>query len=1162
MRRTSRIMGTNLEKFNLKAFATVILLFPGFMLCAADSNRNYIRHTVLTDTSGTQGIETVKYYDGLGRHVETVALGAGGGGEDLVSYNVLDGLGRTVRAYNPTPVATGDGGFTALQALETAASTEWNDASPYTSTEYEPAPEGRPVSATGPGNAWHSAGKAVKIEYLANDPAVAELDCRCFDAGDTRAATSTLVEVKPEGKYAEGSLYVTRTTDEDGHVRLEFTDLFGKTVLRRVKNGSEYLDTYYVYDIALNLAAVLPPKLSASLGAAEKVSSATGKGAKLGYFYISDWEGRCRAKKLPGCEWQLFAYTPGGRLVYSQDGVQRPKGECSFFFTDAFGRECVRGTIKRNLTLAGSDLGVPVTASRSGASSTDGLGGYAVQNSPIFSLAGGGSNLKAIHKITYYDDYDFLAGKTYASELAYRAEGGYDARYVCADIPAISAKGWMTGALTYVLGTTTALASTYYYDHHGNLVQSHEQNILGGYEHYYYHLTFTGKPLAVKHVHTGGQSGTITEVYAYTYDSQERLLTATLSRNGGTAELLASNTYDKFGRLKSVKHGASAGTVSYGYNVRGWVKSLDAGWFRQILGYQDNIANTTPCYNGNIGFMRWNWSINKTSTDTYYYKYDGADRLITAKHLSTTPLTTGAQRPNYNVSYTYDQNSNMTTLKRYGILLGTSSQKRYSIIDNLTMGYDGNQLLKVDDTASELTYAGAMDFKDYADTDEEYVYDANGNMTADLNKEMSVTYNELNLPSRYWFDGGHYINLQYTADGALVRKIYGSVAAQMAGEQGLQAETMAAAASESRLEERCGNHVFYDKVLERSYNDYGYWVDGAYHYNICDYLGNVRTVVKSDGTLCERNDYYPFGMLHDPTAANADVQPRKYGGKELDRQNGLDLYDSQARWYDPILARTTTMDAKAESYYDISPYVWCGANPMRNIDPTGMFFTEASEGFLDRLSDEITKRQNKNYESIAKSLSKLMQGNLSDKKVDKHVGNILKSIENNNALSQVEAEIKVLRNSSQVYNICYDSSMNQSDYVGLNVISRGGLTFNLENKYVNIMLGDTSVGLLAHELKHAYQFETGTLSVSVHKDGFPLYDKTDEIEAYQRGALFGIPFNGLSSAYDILQEGPVDVNNMWSSDVLNSAQSLRYVANSSKSIFRHNGTTYIWNKFK
>ncbi len=34
--------------------------------------------------------------------------------------------------------------------------------------------------------------------------------------------------------------------------------------------------------------------------------------------------------------------------------------------------------------------------------------------------------------------------------------------------------------------------------------------------------------------------------------------------------------------------------------------------------------------------------------------------------------------------------------------------------DNLTMTYDGNQLKKVTDQCNELTYAGAMDFKDGA----------------------------------------------------------------------------------------------------------------------------------------------------------------------------------------------------------------------------------------------------------------------------------------------------------------------------------------------------------------------------------------------------------------------------------------------------------------
>ena len=75
--------------------------------------------------------------------------------------------------------------------------------------------------------------------------------------------------------------------------------------------------------------------------------------------------------------------------------------------------------------------------------------------------------------------------------------------------------------------------------------------------------------------------------------------------------------------------------------------------------------------------------------------------------------------------------------------------------------------------------------------------------------------------------------------------------------------------------------------------------------------GNVRCVVRHDGTLVESNEYYPYGGLF---SATASTQPYKYGSKELDRTNGLDLYDSEARWYDSLLGRTTTMDPLAEKY--------------------------------------------------------------------------------------------------------------------------------------------------------------------------------------------------------------------------------------------------------
>ena len=68
----------------------------------------------------------------------------------------------------------------------------------------------------------------------------------------------------------------------------------------------------------------------------------------------------------------------------------------------------------------------------------------------------------------------------------------------------------------------------------------------------------------------------------------------------------------------------------------------------------------------------------------------------------------------------------------------------------------------------------------------------------------------------------------------------------------------------------------------------------------------------------------------------ASVQPYKYGAKELDRMHGVDLYDSEARWYDSLLGRTSTMDPKSEKYYGFSPYLWCAGNIVRKLNKRPM----------------------------------------------------------------------------------------------------------------------------------------------------------------------------------------------------------------------------------
>ena len=75
----------------------------------------------------------------------------------------------------------------------------------------------------------------------------------------------------------------------------------------------------------------------------------------------------------------------------------------------------------------------------------------------------------------------------------------------------------------------------------------------------------------------------------------------------------------------------------------------------------------------------------------------------------------------------------------------------------------------------------------------------------------------------------------------------------------------------------CAGHVYRGGTLERVVNGVGYSDSTGYHFYVKDYRGDVRAVVADDGTLEEVNSYYPYGMLHGPSAMAAGVQPCKYG---------------------------------------------------------------------------------------------------------------------------------------------------------------------------------------------------------------------------------------------------------------------------------------------
>lgn len=103
--------------------------------------------------------------------------------------------------------------------------------------------------------------------------------------------------------------------------------------------------------------------------------------------------------------------------------------------------------------------------------------------------------------------------------------------------------------------------------------------------------------------------------------------------------------------------------------------------------------------------------------------------------------------------------------------------------------------------------------------------------------------------------------------------------------------------------------------------------------------------ITANGTFANRSlkhgNYYPFGLEVD---RNSPVQPQNvrnginrylYNGKEL--QVGTGYVDYGARMYMPEIGRWGAVDPMAENGRRWSPYTYGFGNPMRFIDPDGMW---------------------------------------------------------------------------------------------------------------------------------------------------------------------------------------------------------------------------------
>ena len=482
-------------------------------------------------------------------------------------------------------------------------------------------------------------------------------------------------------------------------------------------------------------------------------------------------------------------------------------------------------------------------------------------------------------------------------------------------------KGQLTGNWTARL-TSQLAGSTYsvmYYDDRYRVIQRKGNNSLNGMEAVYTSYNFEGSPVKEKRVHSVPGQDIITEVRNYTYDLANRLLQTTYQLNDDAPVILVDNVYDEIGRLKTEKRtGHSKLRTDYTYNLRSWTKGINGPLFHQTLTYQESIDGTTPYYNGNISSMIWKSGGSAATNEMgYRFTYDGLSRMKDAIYGETNTLSINQNRFSEQITG-YDKMGNILSLLRYGQTSATGC----GLVDNLSLVYNGNQLQSVDDHAPNSVYGNGMEFKDNANQPVEYGYDKNGNLTKDLNKNISnIRYNLINLPSQITFSDGNTIDYEYGSDGRKLRTVH------QTGNTILTTDY-------------CGNAIYENGSLKLLLTETGYvsFPDKKFHFYLKDHQGNVRVVADKDGKLEETNDYYPFGGTF---TTSTSVQPYKYNGKELDRVSGLNLYDYGARYYDATIGRWCMVDSLSEKYYSFNSYNYCGNNPARYVDPDGNGWNEA-----------------------------------------------------------------------------------------------------------------------------------------------------------------------------------------------------------------------------
>ena len=441
------------------------------------------------------------------------------------------------------------------------------------------------------------------------------------------------------------------------------------------------------------------------------------------------------------------------------------------------------------------------------------------------------------------------------------------------------------------------------YDRNGRVVKIVKTNYINGADIYDNSYNFVGELTTTKrtvYINNNFSSSNLVIQTNINYDRMGRKTGTKMIINNGSEVQTDSLEYNELGQIKTkrlhVNNDAGLEAINYAYNPRGWLTKAEGNYFKQKLYYDEIINNSTPQYNGNISVQTW--GNNYLNQEKYYY--DKLNRLTTY---------TNNNNNNETISYA-DKIGNIAKIIRAG-----------SINETIIFSYIGNKIKR------------ANNF--------EYFYNENGSVLNNGNIIISG-YNELNLPNNI-SKANASIFFTYNAKGEKVFK----------NEVGKEYRTYDDGLEFTR------KNITEPYVLDIIKFEEGYIQNATnnfnFYYNLKDHIGNTRVSFMVNpnniGNINQSIDYYAFGKVR---IQGESAIKYLFNGNEY--QTGLDVFDFNARTYDPTTGRFLQVDPNVEDGEQLgfNPYHFSFNNPIRFNDPDGRLAENCCPGLTKAINSFIS----------------------------------------------------------------------------------------------------------------------------------------------------------------------------------------------------------------